>query len=409
MAEPTPTDRGPARRRTPSGGSAEGKRSPRSEPKAKRPNPVRRLNRRIPGWSVPVVIVGVLLAAELGARVVGPDIPRTAGTEERLFVKSDQIYRRGSGSTDVVIFGSSETAGGLIPRVMAKEVPQLPGIYNAALAGSEVSLMHEWADRIVVPQLDPEVAVIGLLPMQVMSIDLDAGKQAQGPEQALAAYRVAIEQVDPGGLGNLGWQLRQRSDLIRYRPYLRSPELAVDGARTALDGGIEVTPEDLAGDATMDWTKETDPGRVARTTDPDGSVHDYWTQSLPVDADAIGAQLYEKFGQGTVDFDALDAFVTDLEAAGVTPVIAIAPVDRGPLEKGGADLGPLDDVARQIVAWGEERGIAVNDQFTEDWASDLFHDRNHLDRDGSQRWSTLIGTWLDDLCGSGDIPACEAG
>lgn len=368
-------------------------------------HPIRRFNRRIPGWSVPIVIVGVLLVAELGARVVGPDIERKAGTEERLFIKSDQIYQRGSGSTDVAIFGSSETAGGLVPTIMAKEVPELPGVYNAALAGSSVSLMNEWANRIVVPQLDPDVAVIGLLPMQVMKIDVTG---AQGPEEALAAYRVAIEQVDPGGVGNLGWAVRQRSDLIRYRPYLRSPEQAAEGAWTALHGGIEVTPEDIAGDATMDWTKETDPGRVKRTTNDDGSVQDYWTQSLPVDADAIGGQLYKRFGEGTVDLAALDAFADDLEAAGVTPVIALAPVDRGPLEKGGADLAPLDDVSRQIEAWGEERGIAVDNQFVEDWPSDLFHDRNHLDRDGAERWSTEVGQWLGELCDAGEIPACDA-
>jgi hypothetical protein len=355
---------------------------------------------------VPIVVVAVLVVAELTAGVIGPDIPRTAGTEERLFVKADQIYERGTDSTDVAIFGSSETAGGLLPGVMAKQVPELPDIYNAALSGSEVSLMHEWADRIVVPRLQPEVAVIGLLPMSVMTIDLEGG---QGPEQALKAYRVAIEQVDPGGVGNLGWLLRQRSDLVRYRPYLRSPKLAADGTWSALHGGDPVTKEDLAGDATMDWTKETDPGRVARTTDPDGAVHDYRVPSIPTEADGLGAKLYTKFGEGTVDFTALDAFVDDLEADGVTPVIALAPVDRGPLTKGGADLAPLDAVAGQIEAWAADRGVAVNDQFTEDWSSDLFHDRNHLDYAGAKRWSTMIGAWLNDLCGAGSIPACKTG
>lgn len=382
---------------------AERRPPPKRRPSGATPS-LRRFNRTVPGWAVPLVMVSVLLVAELGARVIGPDIPRTAGTEERLFVKSDQIYRRGPNSTDVVIFGSSETAGGLLPRVMAEQVPALPGIYNAALSGSEVSLMAEWAERIVVPRLDPDVAVIGLLPMSVLTIDLEGG---EGPEQALEAYRVGIEQVDPGGVGSLGWQLRQRSDLIRYRPYLRSPGETVDGARSALTGGNEVTAEELAGDATMDWTKETDPGRVARTTDPDGAVQDYRQPSIPIEADTIGATIYTKFGEGTVDFTALGSFVDDLEAAGVTPVLAIGPVDRGPLTEGGADLGPLDDVSRQIEAWGAARGIAVDNQFTEDWSSDLFHDRNHLDLAGAKEWSKVVGAWLDDLCGAGEIPACD--
>jgi hypothetical protein len=362
---------------------------------AKRPSWFRRT---VPAWSVPLIVVAVLLVGELAARFVGPSIPRTAGTEERMFVKSDQIYERGSHATDVAIFGSSETAGGLIPSAMAPGARGLDGIYNAGLSGSELTLIREWADRIVVPNLKPKVAVIGMLPMTVGEANQTGVKGAESQEAALGAYRTAIEQVDPGGVGSLGWRLRQHSGLIRYRPYLRTPRLAVKGAWVALHGGHHVTQAELDADATMDWTKETDPRRVKRNTAADGEVFDYRRQSVDTPSDPIGARLYELFAKAPTTFTQLDRLVRDLKANGVQPVLAIAPVDRTPLTAAGADLSPLDQVAGQIVRWGREHGVPVDDQFTEHWDSALFHDRNHLDLAGSRRWSRQVGRFLGDLC-----------
>jgi hypothetical protein len=242
------------------------------------------------------------------------------------------------------------------------------------------------------------VAVIGMLPMTVGVATGTGIAGGEDQEAALRAYRVAIEQVDPGGLGNLGWRLRQHSALIRYRPYLRTPRLALRGAWEALRGGHEVTRAELDADATMDWTTETDPRRVKRNTAPDGEVYDYRRPSSPTTSDPIAARLYEFFSRSKVSFTQLEALVDDLRDAGVEPVLALAPVDRAPIEAAGADLGTLDDVAAQIVAWGDEHDVAVDDQFTRDWDSSLFHDRNHLDLAGARRWSRIIGDRLGELC-----------
>jgi hypothetical protein len=346
-------------------------------------------------WGVALVVVAVLGAGELGARWVGPSLPRKAGSEERLLIKSDQIYDRGRGSTDVVILGSSETAGGLIPSAMTDGATGLDGIYNAGLSGSELGFVERWARRIVVPNLRPKVAVIGILPMSVQRVEFSGG---EGQVQAIEAYESALDQVDPGGIGSITWRLRQESALIRYRAYLRSPSLTARGIAIALRGGKHVTAEDRAKDATMDWTTETDPDRVARNTGADGEVYDYRRPSVPMDGDPLGAKIYERFAQSPTDFGELASLVASLRDQGVTPVIAIAPVDRARLEGGGADLGPLDALARRIEAWGEARGVPVDDQFTEDWDPAGFHDRNHLALTGARRWSAEVGAWLGDLC-----------
>lgn len=381
----------------------------RDEPPARpEPSPAGRRGRgriRVRWWAVGPIVVVVLLAGEAGARFIGPSIPRTAGSEERMLIKADQIFDRGTSATDVVVIGSSESAGGLAPATIDAQVPGLHGVYNAALVGPTMTLTRDWVRRVVVPHLKPKVAVIGMLPLSVLDeafVARTSGLDEQ--RQAIAAYRSALDQVDPGGMRGLGWELRQRSALIRYRPYLRSPTLVARGLATALRGGPEPVPD--APDPAFDWLTETDPARVEANTGSTGQIYDYLRPSAPVTADAIGARLYELFGTAGTDFTQLAALVDWLEARGVTPVIAIAPVDRAPLIGGGADLAPLDRVAAEIERWGAARGIPVNDQFTEAWDSALFHDRNHLDERGAEAWSAVVGRWLGDLCDAGDLEGC---
>ncbi len=361
-------------------------------------------HRRVPWWAVPVVVVAVLLAGEVGARIVGPEIPRKAGSEERLLIKSDQVFDRGTGSTDVIVLGSSETAGGLVPSIADAEVAGLDGMYNAALSGASVELTHEWADRVVAPHLQPEVAVIGMLPIAVLSGDFVSDQRGLAePQEAIDAYRAALDQVDPGGFRGTGWELRQRSALVRWRPYLRSPSQVARGVSGVFGHGPTEEPDD---GRPVDWRTETDPARILASTGPDGAIADYHSSSLPVDEDPIGAALYDTFAKGTVDLSALQDLVDGLRDRGITPVIALAPVDRLPLIGGGADLAPLDDLVADIEAWAAERDVPVDDQVTETWSPELFHDRNHLDEDGAAEWSAHVGRWLQDLCTDGTLQGC---
>lgn len=357
----------------------------------------RKRHRRPPRWTVPVIIVATLVAGEVGARTVGPNIPRRSGTEERAFIKADQMFGRRN-TTSIAILGSSETAGGLIPSVMTASSPQLGPTYNAALAGTFLPTYRDWSERVVIPALHPKVMVIGMLPMTVGrfdNIDTDAYEK---PRQA---YLSAIDQITGGRLGTLGWRIRQRSALIRYRPYLRQPTLLWRGLRTTLAGGRAAPSSDDAG---IDWKKETDPVRVAENTGRDGDVFDYHQPSEPTSTDPLAAALYDVFEKGTLDLSGLADFVGELRAQDITPVLLLLPIDRAPILAAGGQLSVLDGWSRAMQRWADRNHVAMRDEFTTEWPSGLFHDRNHLDLAGARRLSAKVGTWLGQLCDTGDLP-----
>lgn len=349
----------------------------------------------MPWWVVALIVVGCLVAAEVAAGVIGPNIERTSGSEERAFIKADQIASRGQ--TDVVFFGSSETAGGLVPSEVEAELPEGMDAYNAALAGARLDLTDEWADRIVLPGLDPKVVVIGMQPTAVVDF-AEAGFDPA--EKTAPAYRTAFDQIDPGGLGSIGYRLRQRSDLIRYRPYLRSPALLWNGIVNTVTGGDDDPGGD---DGRMDWETETDPRKVLRLTGDDGEVLEYRQAGTTGGDNQMAVAAFTAAGSLPDDYGPLGDVIATVRAHGAVPVIALAPVDRQVLEDQGADLAGLDASVAELTAWAEEQGVPLLDAYSEDWDPSLFHDRQHVDEQGAQRWSQEVGSWLAGLCDAGEL------
>lgn len=379
--------------RDPTAGASAGRSEARSPPVRKRR---RRRSRRVPWWGLALAAVLPLGAAEVGARVVGPNIERTSGSEERAYIKADQMYRRGR--TEVAIVGASETAGGLIPSTMLSAAPRLTGAYNAALSGASLAISAEWTERVVLPALDPKIVVIGLIPG--VAIDYrDLGFEV--PDDPGPAYRSAFDIIDPGVLGGQGWRLRQHSALIRYRPDLRDPTALFQGLVNTVTGGPEHRERD-PGDFRLDFQKETDPVLVAENTQPDGEILDYRNESVPGD-DSLAVAAFTVLGREKPYYRDLQRLTTAVEDSGAIAVLAIAPVDRARLVAAGADLSGMDGQRDQLVAWASERGYPVFDRFDTAWPPDHWHDREHVAAPGSRRWSRELGRWLEDACREGQL------
>lgn len=357
--------------------------------------------RTIPGWTVPLVVIGAVLLAEVGARIVGPNVPRQSGSEERAYVKADQIYSR-KGPTDLVILGSSESGAGLIPSTILKEATSLHGGYNASLVGAPLGITREWASRVVLPQLDPKVVVVGIFPSAVVDL---TGLKTDPKDHTIAAYRSAFDLIDPGGLGSLGWKLRQESALIRYRPYLRKPADVWEGLRTTVSGGADQPdPKGL----TMDARTETDPAKVKALTAADGEILEYRQPSPEGTSNAVAVAAFTQVAKLPLDFRPLGALFDEIEASGARPVLAVAPIDRGVLERDGARLDGIDGIEHRLQAWAARRDIPVFSEFSQSWQASWFNDRQHVSDAGAEQWSKELGTWLQEQCTSGTLgDACH--
>ena len=352
--------------------------------------------RTVPAWTVPIVVVAAVLLAEVGARIVGPNIPRRSGSEERAYVKADQIYSR-SGPTDLVILGSSESGAGLIPSTILREATSLHGGYNASLVGAPLDITQEWASRVVLPQLDPKVVVVGIFPTAVVDL---SGIETDPTDRTLAAYRSAFDLIDPGGLGSWGWKLRQESALIRYRPYLRKPTDAWEGLRTTLSGGTDAPdPKGL----TMDARTETDPAKVKALTASDGEILEYREPSPVGTSNAVAVAAFSQVSKLPLDLGPLGDLFDEIEASGAAPVLAIAPIDRAVLERDGARLDGVDGFEQQLTDWAKANDIPVFSEFSQAWQASWFNDRQHVSEAGAQQWSKELGTWLEQECTSGSL------
>ena len=109
------------------------------------------------------IALAVLLVAELVARFLAGGLP----DPEWNFVQTDlkveemQALAASGASADVLLIGNSSVASGFI----ADELEVLLGVdtvYNAALDGSSMRQMEDWALNVAVPLTNPGTVVIGL-------------------------------------------------------------------------------------------------------------------------------------------------------------------------------------------------------------------------------------------------------
>jgi hypothetical protein len=338
----------------------------------------------LPIWVVPIAVVLALLAGELVARAVGPDLPKTAGTDQESVLKADQMAARKGTRTDVAFIGASETAAGLVPSDVDAASSRFTGAYNAGLRGASPGTDAAWAERVVIPRLHPKVVVVGLLPT---SLAVLTGSGAAFQASSDSSYAAAIDTIAPRGIARLEKPAAKHFALIRYRTGLRQPTTLIEGLRVAVGGKAHAVDPSL------------DPTILQKALAPTGETIEYRDPPTFDGPDPeMGADL-AKVGRAHMSYSGLEHLLRSLRDEGVVPVLAIAPMDRKGLIASGLDFTDLDAIAAKAADVAEHLHVPVLNSFGADFASDEFHDRQHLDAAGSKRWSREVGAWLDDLCG----------
>lgn len=346
-----------------------------------------------------IIVIAVVLAAEAGARVLEPHLPVNTGSEQRALVKARQMRERGH--TQIAIVGSSEAAAGIDPETLRDEVPAFGSAYNAGLVGSHLSATDRWFRRVVGPRLEPDVVLIGILPLAILSYD-DVGHDATSADDAeerlretkrayletSRVYESTIDRIAPAFFGSWGPRFQDHSALVRTRSRLRSPSAVADAVRSLLGGG----PDD------RDLGVDSEIGPSGRNLEYDGEGAD--------ERAAGEAELYRAAMQQPLDLDTLGTLVSSIRSTGAEPLLALAPIDRLSLEADGLDLDAWDVRVEELRDWAEANGVPLDDRFSTVYPRADFHDRHHLRRSGAIRWSRELGRWIDGLCRTGRLNSC---
>lgn len=299
----------------------------------------------------------VLGVAEGAARVASSRVPeQTEWGIDRYDAKV--AHMRSVEAADVVFLGSSTVEVGIDPVLVLDGDERFSHGYNAALQAAPLRLTEAWAADVVVPELSPKRAVIGLASIDFNSQGFDHGDVAdrylgsRGHREAAALGRTPATVLSD-------W-----SALYRYRTVLRRPSnwsQIAGGAPTLAAAQFDGSGRDTSRDL-IDY--RVAPGDWARNT----------------------AQALNSYRSDTEETEALVRMVRRLQAGGVEVVLVSMPVldDDLPMNPG---YGEFDAF---VVGLGEELGVPVLVPPDDVVVETHFGDPLHLNGAGTAE----LSTWL---------------
>ena len=307
-----------------------------------------------------LAVVGVLLAAEGGVRVLTGTLPPPAGwpTDEYPIKDERTAELADAGGTSVVIVGSSVADVSIDPAGFGE--PSLA--YNAGLVGATAWIVDVWTREVVVPRLDPRLVVVA-----VSSRDLNdngAGvelsdhlfRESEGGRRVLGTEST-VDRVER-------W-LDERSALLRYREVLRRPFEAFAG----------YDPPDRNAAAVTDLGLET-------------HLLDEPYADRATAVEFMRREPLRDFALGGVQQQAFERLVTSLEDDGRIVVVVDVPVTQDYVDahpRGERDMteyrAVVDDIVERAGATLVRPGV---------WDPSFFSDPLHLNGAGVDRLTELL-------------------
>ncbi len=319
---------------------------------------------------VGLTVLAVLLLAEVIALALSgqwPE-PREWSTPEAQ-TKIDQIETlAASGGVEVVLLGSSVIDVAVDPALLQERAPGAPSTYNAGLGAGTLRMVEVWAREFVLDDLTPETVVVGL-----SSRDLNANDPRQPEREAefLASQPVEAALGTEGVLDRIERHLEGWSELVRYRTVLRNPRNFARGDETSTDAPL---------------------------TGPSGHFRDFldgrYAPSDRAERFFREGPLHD-FTVGREKVAALERLLTDLDEAGIATVLVDMPVTRDYVDLHPDGYATYERVVERLAG---EHGVAFIDPGV--WDDRFFADPLHLNREGVQRFTDLLGTSLPVRTGS---------
>jgi len=322
-----------------------------------------------------VMMIVVVVAAEGGARVLGPYLPEPLlYGDEATQVKVQQLDALGGSCVDVVVAGNSMGRDAFDPAAFTAADPQHRRAYNASLDAASPELLRRWVLDEVVPRVHPTTVVI-----PIASLDLNANGNAT--TSALAAYDAA-PATQPGWFAGLEGRFIQHSALLANRRELRDPQALVD----AFDRWRDGAPTDRLSSAGITGVLGADGQGLSRR--PLHYRGDAGTKAF------TRQQLLSGYTIDPAQVAAVTTLVAQLRAEDIDVVLTVLPVTDDYIAlhpRGREDFDAFLREARSVATHADVPLLDLHDARP---GTDAFADTHHLNESGATWFSSQLPAQL---------------
>ncbi len=275
-----------------------------------------------------------------------------------------QVLAANGQDADVLLIGNSSVAAGFISDDLAARLG-VEVVYNAALDGSSMRQMEDWALNVAVPLTQPDTVVIGLT-------SRDLNDESISNEEVFEEYLTSTGRARFLGEEKIGQRVQRTladiSALVQISPFLRDPASLVSqyDPSGANDGSFQ-----LPGD-------EYNP--------------------RPIDVTRTRERALNDFAVGGIETESLQRLTVALEAQGIDVVIVEMPYvaeDYLPLHQNGAE--DYDAFHEAMVAFAESQALPYVDLTTRPWTKSEFYDFLHVNSSGIEIINSMLAQQLIEL------------
>ena len=302
-----------------------------------------------------------------------------------MILKAERLQAMGSQQRHVgaVFFGNSMMDTAISPAFFTKNSKTYPTAYNAAVVGAPLQTRLRWGKEVVLRDLDPDVIVVGIHPVDLLHTDFL--KLNQDPQQADVIFSKVLRETDTSPVGALDRSLDANLAVVRNRGVLRKPRTLWDATLRQVRGQPKPKEFDVRTEAEWQQMLKND-GEISL-------FHgvDFKQESIK----NTGPKIKENLQAKNFSTAELTGLLDALQDTGRRVVVVIPPVPLDAWKLAGVDIDALHKGNEIIEREGAARNMRVVDFTDRGYKNARFGDVLHANEKGSVQFSKDLAEELD--------------
>jgi hypothetical protein len=332
------------------------------------------------------VLVVVLLLLEGYVRLIENQFATLrAGDSSEMILKAQRIDAISHQNRHIgaVFLGNSMMDTAISPAFFTKNSTTYKTVYNASVVGAPLQTRLRWADEIVLRDLDPDLIVIGVHPVDLLHTDFL--KLNQDPVQADVIFSGVLRETDHTALGTIERGLNDNVAIVRNRGVLRQPETVWDATVREVRG--QPKPKEFDVRTEDDWR--------AMLKD-DGEISLFHQQEFKqASVKNTAPKIKENLLPQNFSTNELESLLDTLGATGKKVVVVIPPIPLDAWKSAGIDTDVIHQGNAIIQGVAAAHGMRVIDFTDRGYKNALFGDVLHANDKGSITFSRDLAQELD--------------